>query len=302
MRKVYAVLGAATIAAVAGSAQASLLVYEGFAGYGNVGSDIAGQSGSTAIGFGEAAWSGSGGGGLGNKNLDANTLTYTDANGSALVVSPGSARSNGTWNRLHRGLGAGNDNLFASKPGGGSVWVSYLFRPNGAPDGGPNQVRFYGAGGWDSNDKVSFDVVSEAPAFRHQVQSFVWAVSGTRSGGPLFRPNLPVSSEANLIVAQYVLDDSDLPGNQSAVYMWVNPLIGGLDPDTAAASSVLTGLGGMGGINRLSIAADANGDFQVNWDEIRVGTSFGSVTPVVPEPATLAVLGGLAALALRRRA
>jgi hypothetical protein len=302
MRKVCAIISAAAMLAVAGSAQANLLVYEGFAGYGGVGSDIAGQAGSTAIGFGEAAWSGSGGGGLGNKNLDADTLTYTDANGSALVVSAGSARSNGTWNRLHRGLGAGNDNLFASKPGGGSVWVSYLFRPNGAPDGGPNQVRFYGAGGWDSNDKVSFDVVSESPAFRHQVQSFVWAVSGTRGGGALFRANQPVTSEANLIVAQYILDDSDVAGNQSAVYMWINPLIGGLDPDTMAASSSLTGLGGMGGINRLSIAADANGDFQVNWDEIRVGTSFSSVTPVIPEPASIAVLGAVAAMALRRRA
>jgi hypothetical protein len=277
---------AAAVVSASSSAQAQLIGYEGFNGY--AAGELGGQVGVGSVGFSETSWAtGS------NKTVDLLGLDYADGNGNQLVTSGGSIRSQGDWNRAHRGLTTA---FPTSVPGGGKIWASYLFRANGNNDGGPFQVRFYGQGGWDGGNKVSFDVVSNGPAFQHQAQPFVWFGNGNEGGA--FRPNI---TGVNLIVAEYTLDDSGAAGNQGSINLYVNPIIGGAVPVDVPVSS-MTNIGGLDPLDRLSIAGNNAGPWEGSWDEIRWGTSFASVTPVIPEPTTIAVMGAGAMLVLRRRA
>lgn len=281
----FACVAAVASLALAGSASAQLIGYEGFAGY--TAGELGGQVGAGSIGFSESSWAvGS------NKTVDLVGLDYTDGSGNALVTSGGSVRSQGDWNRAHRGLTAA---FPTSVPGGGKIWTSYLFRANGANDGGPFQVRFYGAGGWDGGNKVSFDVVSNSPSFQHKVQPFVWFSSGTEGG--TFRPNV---TGVNLIVAEYTLDDSNAPGNQGAINLYLNPTIGGASPVDVPVAT-MTNIGGLDTLDRLSFAGNNASAWEGSWDEIRWGSTFASVTPVIPEPTTFAAIGALGAIALKRR-
>jgi hypothetical protein len=85
-----------------------------------------------------------------------------------------------------------------------------------------------------------------------------------------------------------------LPGNDNA-YLFLNPTLG-VEPNNASAAA--TSLGGFdysfdtvrpfaGGSQ--STGAILPGELQV--DEIRVGDTFADVTPFVPEPAAIGVVG-----------
>jgi hypothetical protein len=278
---------------MAGSAHANLVGYEGFGGYSP--GELAAQATGSAIGFNEAAWSTNGGGGNSGKVVVADGLTYT--NGGTLVTTPGHLRSNGGFARAHRGL---TTPFSPAAPGGGEMWLSYLFRADGPADGDGNQVRFYTSGGGFDGQVISVDVpsIQVAPGtFRHKVRPRAWFVDGPDGGTAKFsNPN----GDVDLIVMQYVLDDSDAPGNQGAIRVWVDPVIGGAAPDAASADSTMTGLGGFDAMDRLSFFSPNSGDFQVSWDEIRWGSTFSSVTPV-PEPASLVALGAIGAMGLLRR-
>jgi hypothetical protein len=108
--------------------------------------------------------------------------------------------------------------------------------------------------------------------------------------------------ETLLIVGSYTFNPGD---NNDVARLWVNPLPG--TPELLNAPSVVTA-SGLPDINQDRIAAFFFRNNSVEpdsllMDELRVGTSWESVTPVVPEPSSAALIvfasGGF--LARRRR-
>jgi hypothetical protein len=281
MWTVFAVLG------VSGTAGATLLGYEGFDGY-TVGAAMTGQSGSGNIGFAPAStW----GGGGAKHVVQATGLNYT--NGMPLVTSGGSILSVGFANDT-RPLAAALPTTSAT---GGELWVSYLFQ-SGPNREDANLVRFY-AGGDQDGQRIDINVVREWPSLNPQVNVGAWFNNSPGGGTPLFNP----PGSVDLIVLQYVLDDSNTPGNQGVMYAYVNPVIGGAQPSIASAAVTFAGQGGFDSPDALRFFSPGGGDFAVVRDELRWGTSFASVTPVIPEPTALgllAIAGGSLA-AVRRR-
>lgn len=285
MQRKLVSLSAALVLAAAAPSFASLTGYEGFAGY-NVG-DIGNQAGSGNLGFkAGSTWRST----VTDKLVQADTLNYT--NGAPLITNGGSLKGSGGFRRAFRELETPID---PGVSGGGNLWISFLFQ-SGINTEDAHQVRFFRNGEFDGQT-VSVDVVRSFPELVQEVQPRLFFDSGTRSVNAPFRPN----TQTNLILAHYVLDDSDQAGNQGSIAIWVNPIIGGAAPDLSSASSITTGAGDFDVMTHLSIFSFGGGDFAATFDEIRWGTDFASVTPVIPEPASLGLLAVGACALLRRR-
>jgi hypothetical protein len=291
MRKFAMILGMAVSMVSASSVQAALQGYEGFTGY-NTG-DIVGQVGSGQIGFEAAAW-GTNGGSASNKTVTATGLSYT--NGGELVTSGGALQSAGGFNRAHRGITTPIDPGVA---GGGKLWLSYLFK-SGTSIEDANQVRFYTGNDQFDGEVISADVVRTGAGAEgvNAVKPRAWFTDNAAAGG---QSQFKAPGETNLILLEYTLDDSAAPGNQGVMRMYVNPAIGGAEPEQSSAAAILSGAGDYSNMTRLSFFSPGGGNFAVTWDEIRFGDSFASVTPVVPEPASLGLLALAGVAALRRR-
>ena len=77
----------------------------------------------------------------------------------------------------------------------------------------------------------------------------------------------------------------DFTSGDDTFSLYVNPTPG--DPQPAAADATLTfDLGSQNGL-----ALNTGNGAQVSFDEIRIGETFADVTPLVPEPASLILLG-----------
>ncbi len=283
MRKCRVIgLGALCAVALAGRANASVLLYEGF-GYGT--GDVAAQSGGT--GWGANAWTAS--------------LANTGYTVSQQVVSPGLAYTGltATGNRLAVNESATNstsgkataNRLMSTTIGAssGTVWFSVLI----ADDAGNN-------GNLDGSSPSSaslvltdqYSNVTLNMGYSNANAGPLWNMkSGTTSipvtGGPV------KDGSANFLLAKM-----DLVNKLGEV--WINP-----DPSTEP-------LGGTGtsftvfraSFDRIILTAATSsrtGNSTASFDEIRLGTTFADASPV-PEPTTAAVFGLAGCLlALRRR-
>ncbi len=117
-----------------------------------------------------------------------------------------------------------------------------------------------------------------------------------------FQPTTtPVDATTHFFVAQ--IDYGAGANGNDRVRFYIDPTPGLAAPDVAAANDVSTTRSAA--FDQIRIAAGSNAS-PVNFDELRVGTTFASVAPSpVPEPASLALtaggLLGVAAGARRRR-
>ncbi|TWT90509.1 hypothetical protein Mal64_09000 [Pseudobythopirellula maris] len=137
-----------------------------------------------------------------------------------------------------------------------------------------------------------------------------WAAFSDGSGDFLEESSTPITEQAFILLEVVVADDTngEGPGVSSDVArMWVNP---SLDGPLGVADVELNQADGNNHdylFNQIRVFAGGSNSagpaafFAI--DEIRIGTTLGDVTPVVPEPTTamLGLLAAVAGLVARRR-
>lgn len=286
---------AAAIAVIIGiawlPAQATLLIYEGFnytipsnLQYSGTG-EIVNNSEDGAISLTNvtsversANWM------TGNMiSVGAQSLSYTDANSNTLVTSGGQ----GTLFNA-RGARYYTNSIAAT---GGTVYGSYLWQtPTLNVDNewrGHFEVRNAAAGldvriglGLDGNhDDTNLQV---------------------RYGGT----NHTTSVALAAATTYYVLYKAEYngTGQMTNFDLWLNPDSLTSEAVSGAADLTYSGAIGFGGFGGFSINKDnLAGGFNPIYDEIRVGTTWDSISPI-PEPGTLALVAlGVLALFRRRR-
>lgn len=109
-----------------------------------------------------------------------------------------------------------------------------------------------------------------------------WRVGAATTTMPL-----PVNGETQFMVIQMDLD-------ANSISVWQNPdLVTPGTPDYTGAYDLVD-------LSSVKFFVKNEAPEEYTWDELRVGTTFEAVAPVIPEPSTLALLG-LAGLALVTR-
>jgi hypothetical protein len=160
---------------------------------------------------------------------------------------------------------------------GQTVWMSYLFQSNiGATDA--NLVSLSRGGGFnvDNAPKISLLAQREAVTFsRNYARGQVWDQFGERGfDSPLFaEPNTNV----NLLVLQYVPDNTPPGTNEGTVRAWLNPPLDGTEPAPSTAfGQVLNVTEGLRAFDTLRLFSFSGNtaDQQPTFDEVRVGNTF----------------------------
>ncbi len=210
-------------------------------------------------------------------------LSYTDNFGNSLVTSGNQVRTafgHNSWDYrpLANSLGEA----------GTTVWVSFLGQAHGLA--GDNRWAFIELS-VDGGDRLWLGNVNP-------VSSGNWGIFlPDRSDGAVSEDageDFPMNEQTFFLMR---LDFGNDPSESTDVTVWMNP------PDLTDESALQTPVFQLetdfAQYNRVGVA----GRYSTDFDEIRLGTSFDSVTPI-PEPSTYAWIFGLGAagaLLLRRR-
>jgi hypothetical protein len=283
MKKIaYLLVGIA--AAIPASAQ--LLVYEGF-DY-PAGADVLnGQNG--GIGF-TTAWTAN----TGSPNVSAGTMTYTDDNGLTLVTGGNRAYFDATDpNSVTAGTSSisfRDINLTAAT--GTTLYFSLLGEQL---TGDARAINFaFFAGGTEA---ISIGHGTNTPAGG----PFTWgAFTGGNGANGAY-------STASIFDPAFVVMRIDLNvnGDNDRVRLYLNP---DLAAEPAVADVDFSDRNAVASFSALTrvrpFAGNSNGTFvasQADFDELRIGATYGSVTPFVPEPATASLLAAGGFLLARRR-
>jgi len=257
---------------IAMPAQAGIIAYEPFAGTAE--GELVGQvTGGTGL---NGAWAGTTG--VSTVAFDNAGLTYTDSNGGVLVQSGNSA---GVSNHKIN-LNDVQRNFTATLPDSGTYYVSAVVRVSSVKYGNYFGVGLAGTGG----------------AIVLGQQNNSWGIySYDDNSGAVAGMSGNIGQMAFLVAK---ITKGSTPG-QSAVTLWVNPILGNEIASGTGTTGTLTNNVAWTGISTPVWTGDASGGG--NWlADVRVGTTFADVTPfaAIPEPASLALLG-LGALAFLRR-
>lgn len=251
---------------MAGLSHAALISYDGF-DYGSPGGDLTGKNGGTG-------WSGAYTD-VGNSTVYTTTgLTYTglSTTGGAVNTNDGS----GTTTISFRGFSAIST---------GETWISFLAQRNGTASNSTFAgVNFYNSTGTASTDS-EFLIGNGGGTDPNRT----WRL--TDSGGAVTDSTTTViaSDTTYLMVAQILWGAGT--GGTDSVSLFINPALGST-PVAADANLDID----MSNIDKVRIAGSGAVDY--TFDELRIGTTFASVT--VPEPSAV-FLGGLGMLVLLRR-
>ena len=227
--------------------------YEPF-DYPNVGGQVSSNT--------PANWTFNGSGGN-DLNLTAGSLSYP-----GLPASIGNSVTNG-------GAGLGVRRLFGASINSGTLFFSALFRINdlgvGAWNGGSAQV-----GAFTATDNTSFRL-----AVMVKLNSPTGYVIGVQKNGPsaTFDGTEYHAGDTVLLVGKY--DFGAAPNNVS---LWINPASGTFGAPTEPASGFVSSNTGTDGfvIDRFNFRQNtaASVPAAMQWDELRVGTTWASVTPL----------------------
>ncbi len=266
---VMALTAAALLGRALPSARASLLVYEPF-NYAP-GSNLIGQT-ATGLGF-TGSWT-----------------SWT--NGNATIES--GSLSEGNLATSGNSLSGGADNgpsVNLSSPVaatvGNPLWVSFLMQtPATTTDINNNTIGALDLIGTNSNG-------TNSTAIGYTNGSFVLQTENNGVIGSSVSPNTTYLM---------VLEDIANSSGTSTLNLWINPATGVEYPiiNSNMTYSPTDSIGNISSIGML------DGYYSNSYDEIRIGTTYADVTPAVPEPDTLRLMGiGSLALiggmALRRR-
>ena len=303
-RSITAVLAAcAGVLAVSLPVRATLLVHEDF-NYTAGANGLNSQNGGT----------GYGGGYTSNNNADvvAGSLSYTDANSNQLVTSGNRAFMDSTTVGNPDGTAvsiAPNRNLntapFAALTG--PLYVSFVGQQT-AGDLRDVTVSLFAAtnGTYGTAERLSIGHGNPSTS-AHTDGDAHWGAYATAVGQQGAYSNV-LATNLSLIVVRV---DLNVNGALDQFRVYVNPLLG-TEPVTASAeSAAFDFLTGFNEINRVRMRAGGSsnsttglnlGASQLEVDEIRIGTTYADVTPIVPEPSAAVLLGVLAIPCLSRRA
>lgn len=261
-------------------AQASSILYEPF-DYSNIGSPVSSNT--------PANWA-YGGSGANDLIVVSGNLSYP-----GLLPSVGNSVANG-------GAGLGVRRLFGSSVNSGTLYFSGLF-----------QISSAGFGVWNgASTQVGALTATDNTSFRLAVMvrsnSASGYVFGVQKGGTgataTFDTTEYHEGDTVFLVGKYDFTTSPNPAS-----LWIDPDAStfGAASDPIALISATTGTDGLT-IDRFNMRQNtaASVPAGMQWDELRFGTTWADVTPMVPEPATpmllaLGTVGLLAARNYRRR-
>ena len=252
--------------ALCSAASAALTVYDGF-DYGGTSGDLTGKNGGT--GFSGAYTDG------GNSTIYATTgLTYgtlETAGGASLTADGGAATT----------LNFRSFTAISS----GETWISFLAQRNGAASTSTFAgLSFYNSTGIAAAN-AEFSIANGGAGG-------TWRLFDTGTSTTVSTSTTIASDTTYLLVARILWGTG--AGGTDAVSLFVNPTLGGT-PGAADASRDID----MTNFDKVRIAAASGINY--TFDEIRIGDSFASVTPVPEASTTAALLLGLSSLAFRRR-
>ena len=253
------------------AARADLTAYEPF-NYGPAGSALLGRSGGGSFGF-ASPWVAGGFNASVHDNyaLAADSLAFQQ-----LLTSGGRVRSGPT------GAIAGLTRGFAAPPGasGTTRYYSFLLRPEGTLHEG----AFNGFFGLNLESPGEPEIFAGKPGGGAIGQYVI----EDRGGGGQFASGVPASvgNTAFFVVR------ADFGANADVFTLYVNPTPGA--PEPASGVEKTAPFGTASGFTLYSTGA-----FSV--DELRLGTTYADVTPVVPEPGAATCLAGALPLLLARR-
>ncbi|WOO42871.1 PEP-CTERM sorting domain-containing protein [Rubellicoccus peritrichatus] len=216
--------------------------------------------------------------GVGTGVLASDTgLTYSDSNYAP--ASGGSAFSTSSGNRVGRLLTTPYTDTSSE-----TIYLSFLMQTEDSSSSTYRAFELHNGGFGDGSDRklqIGFHTGDFGSSTNYGIR--LDNVSITQS--EVLGPN---DGGVNLFVVQ--IDFSAITNNDQ-VTVWQNPDLTNPGAGTAISGFNMT-------FDRISFASFSNAD--TNWDEIRLGNSFASVTTVVPEPSTLALIGFAGILAIIR--
>lgn len=256
--------------AICPAASAALTLYDGFE-YGAVSGDLTGKNGGSG-------WSGAYTDSGNSTIYTVAGLTYgalETAGGASLTADGGTAT---TLN--FRGFTAISS---------GETWISFLGQRNGAA----STSTFAGLSFYNSTGIAGADAefsISNAGT------GGTWRLFDVNNGGATTSvpTSIAIASDTTYLLVARIAWGAGALGSET-VSLFVNPALG-LTPVTADAFrdiSMATN------IDKVRIAG-GNG-VNYTFDEIRIGDSFASVTPVPEASSSIALLFGLSSVAFRRR-
>ena len=256
--------------ALCSAASAALTVYDGFA-YGASSGDLTGKNGGTGF---SGAYTDSG-----NSTIYTTTgLTYgtlETAGGTSLTADGGTAT---TLN--FRGFTAISS---------GETWISFLAQRNGAA----STTTFAGLSFYNSTGIAAAD--SEF-SISNAGTGGTWRLFDNNNGGATtaVSTGITIASDTSYLLVAKIAWGAGAGGTET-ISLFVNPTLG-LTPVTAQASRDINMATN---IDKVRIAGASGVNY--TFDEIRIGDSFVSVTPIPEASTSTALLLGLASLAFRRR-
>lgn len=279
---------------VGASLPGALVLYDDFDGY--TAGTVNGDTGLADTGSYSGNWAGDTAGGVATFETGAGLsypgMTTTDG---VLQIQRSSGSFAGFYNaRIDPAGGAGNSALYFSgliNVSAGTEGVRFgLDLSDDTTKERRSEIGFTAAGNaaiWNSGEPTDFDDAGLAP---------VATSSGTYGFGTTY-----------LLVGK-IEDASNWAGSNDRVSLWLNP-VDGVEGNNAALLTAEVGFNGLfptnSNISQFALQAGTqSAGNTVQFDELRIGTTFADVVTVVPEPSIYALFAGFLALGgvmLRRR-
>ena len=290
-----------TLASVS-SVSATLVAYEGF-NYAIATDGLAGQSGGTGF---SGAWNDTANDG----DIVASALSYTDGGGRMLVTSGNMARMEGN--------AAGNAVNFrlldtTTYSSSSTLYLSFLGQKVASNTGTPldsravNLALFNGTVAGTGTENISVGHGTNFPVGGPYNWGHFWGGNGGNGTGAGTVDTYSSVSAQTAVFAVLKIELNLGGGALDQFTFYLNPSLNSESGNTPSATTISTQDRGatmnaiVSQFRPFGGNTNVNGTGILSLDEIRLGTTWGDVTPfIVPEPST-AALGGLAALGLLRR-
>lgn len=311
----------AGLALITGSTHGALLVYEGFdytpvAGSGDPGAQgtsseiiLTGKGGSTESGL-DGTWANARNNGD-NMYLKSGSLQFGDLQTSGNHIGYRSNSNDDIYNRQF--TSSVTTTIANTGAANGSLYFSFLFEKLQNNFGADHEgLAFMNgvlpAARWDNNNPgaIGRHGIAVAAVDGSNLQAVIYdGTAGTRTVSGSSIPitvvnggsNTHISNSAvNFIVGEILFGQGAGGSHQFNLYYAPNTSIDLTDLGAYTLAASIDGDFDESTLNTLNLTRQVN----VNYDEVRIGTTFDSVAAVIPEPST-ALLGGLGALLLLRR-